>query len=102
MIRRPVRQVAGAIDPEQADFCAATFVAVANHDNRVGRDKHFVVPGCARIDVWSESINRRNWLQRVVANRYREQTSTTQHHKMIAVKFDDSTFVYAGVLRVGD
>ena len=99
MIRGLIAQVSIRIDMEQTYLGAAGLISVSNHDDRVLGNKHFVIPGAARIN---ERVHAGDGSEVVAADSNRKQSTTVQHDKMIAVKLDDSSLVDAGVLDIRD
>jgi hypothetical protein len=97
-----VRQPAAAGDLEQADLGAAARVAVADHGDGVAGKQHLVVPRAARVHLGAERVGRRHRLERAAGDADREETPAPQHDEVLAVQLDDSAFVDAGVLDVGD
>src|SRR5215510_1209531 len=102
MVGRTISKLAGRINLEQSYLRTASCVAIADYDDRVFGDQHFVVPGGAGVYIRSEGINAGDWDQGAIIDRNREQATATQNNQMIAMQLDDRAFVNTGMLHVGD
>src|SRR4029078_5400390 len=98
MVARPVAELAVPRDIEKTEFRSAAGVAVADHDHRIARDEHLVVPGTARSDVLSVGVRRTRRPQFPVGDPDGKKLTPREDDEVIAVHLDDSTFVDARVL----
>src|SRR5882724_5986619 len=102
MVSGSVGEISCGVDIEYSYFGTTAFIAIANYRDGVIGHQHLVIPGVAWINVRSEGINSGNWLQAIATDGYGKQATSAKHNQMIAVQLDDSAFVHAGVLHVGD
>ena len=96
-----MREVARAVDVEEADLGAPALVREADHDHGVVAHQHLVVPRPARLDARAERIRHGNRRQLVALHAHGEEASPSKHDQVIAVDLDDAAVleqrVVAGV-----
>ena len=79
MVGVAVAQLAGFIDVEQADFGAATRIAVTDDHDGAAADQHFIVPGALRGNARAIGIDAGHRAQCVFAGFDAEDAAAAQH-----------------------
>ena len=102
-MRVAIGQLAVARNVETVHLGPRAAIGIADNDDLIVADQHFIIPGRAGVLlVGREGVDRIDRGQSISTGAHGEQPPSPQHDEVVARVLDDTAFIDARFLRVGD